>query len=368
MYRFHLLLLLVFLVAFEVSAQLVKTVASLPEQLRENSGLAWHSPGKLYFINDGGNPTEVYLYDTLTGGLQSQFIGGVTNIDWEDLATDDNGNLFIGDIGNNGNNRRDLKIYKLKRNTMFQGVAVGAELITYTYENQTDYPPPANSLNFDCEAMLWFNDSIYLFTKNRTSPYDGWCYMYSLPDQPGDYVAKLRDSVQFPSGSMEVGWITAADIKGDSLILLSSAQVHLVSGFQTKVLSGLSWESINVGFSQKEAMCFGRDHKTIYLSDEFNFIGNKLYKLLLGQSSNFIQDFYSETGISYSVSSSEFHLNLNKSVKGKLAISDINGRSFVQAPFSTSMTLSGNDLPNQVYIVQLEADGWYQEFRWAKTR
>ena len=37
----------------------------------------------------------------------------VPNVDWEDIAIDDNGRLYLGDIGNNGNRLPLRAIYRL---------------------------------------------------------------------------------------------------------------------------------------------------------------------------------------------------------------------------------------------------------------
>src|SRR5262249_47249846 len=45
--------------------------------------------------------------------LVREFAVGVANIDWEDIATDDAGHLYIGEIGNNDNRLPLRAIYRL---------------------------------------------------------------------------------------------------------------------------------------------------------------------------------------------------------------------------------------------------------------
>ncbi len=129
--------------------------------------------GVLYFINDSGNDPILYRYDTATNAYSEFEMLNASNVDWEDLATDDLGNIYIGDFGNNNNRRRDLKIYKAVNPESVFTNELSVETISYTYENQTQFPPANGQLYFDCEAMIWYKDSIYLFTKNRTEPFDG---------------------------------------------------------------------------------------------------------------------------------------------------------------------------------------------------
>lgn len=347
-------------------AQQVRTVTSLPEILRENLGIELNSEGGFYFIADGGNPSSLYSYDTTTSELTAQTIAGVTNRGWEDLTQDDSGNVFIGDIGNNSNNRRDLSIYKIAKSELEKSDDLIAEVIYFEFEDQLSFPPVSEKFNYDCESMFWYKDSIYLFTKNRANPYDGWCYIYVLPDEPGVYQAKLRDSRHLPLGLMEFGWVTSADIIGDSIVLLSSANVRLAGGFGTKPLSSLKWQKLGVGFSQKESVCFDTNAQTIFISDEFNFIGNKLYELKIGLLD--VRKFRDNgKRINYCMTSSTLSIQLPDNTRTTLSVSDLLGRDIMSGLVWSDVLISGDDLPRTVYLIQLTGEGLYREFRWAKT-
>lgn len=70
--------------------------------LAEVSGLvaSRRHEGIFWAINDSGNPPALYAVRR-DGSLVARFVVGVPNVDWEELATDDDGHLFVGDIGNN---------------------------------------------------------------------------------------------------------------------------------------------------------------------------------------------------------------------------------------------------------------------------
>ena len=57
-------------------------------------------PGIFWVHNDSGNPPLLFAIRA-DGQIVRQFRVGVPNIDWEDIAIDDQGHLYIGDIGNN---------------------------------------------------------------------------------------------------------------------------------------------------------------------------------------------------------------------------------------------------------------------------
>jgi hypothetical protein len=60
---------------------------------RRHSGIFW-------VHNDSGNPPLLFAIRA-DGKIVRQFRLDVPNIDWEDIAIDDQGHLYVGDIGNN---------------------------------------------------------------------------------------------------------------------------------------------------------------------------------------------------------------------------------------------------------------------------
>ncbi|WMJ72812.1 hypothetical protein RCC89_06500 [Cytophagaceae bacterium ABcell3] len=197
----------------------VSRIGSLPEEVPESSGLALAYASEdsivLYTHNDSGG--EPYLFKITKQGklLDSYKISGAVNHDWEDLAQDSLGNIYIGDFGNNFHKRKDLVIYKVPA-----GLDGKAEKIQFSYKNQEAFPPPKKERNFDCEAFYWYQDSLYLFSKNWG---DKNVKLYSLSDQAGSYIAAPIDSARL--GSM----ITAADINPDGSLfaLLGYGRVYV---------------------------------------------------------------------------------------------------------------------------------------------
>jgi hypothetical protein len=143
----------------------------------------------------------------------------MTNTDWEDLAQDRSGALYIGDFGNNRNQRRDLAIYRL---TLGQGSAK-IDTIAFQYPDQHQFPPRRGRRNFDCEAFFWHNDTLHLFSKDRSL--QQWTKHYTLPARPGRHVATLHDSLRLNRP------ITAADISPDgrTVALLGYGGVFLIA-------------------------------------------------------------------------------------------------------------------------------------------
>lgn len=71
--------------------------------IREASGIVASRRylGVYWVHNDSGNSPVLFAVRR-DGTLIGEFPVGAPNIDWEDIAADDDGHLYIGDIGNNG--------------------------------------------------------------------------------------------------------------------------------------------------------------------------------------------------------------------------------------------------------------------------
>ena len=182
---------------------------TLAQSLEEISGLEFFN-ASLWAQTDSGTPQKIYSLQPQTGEIQQQtLIVNSSNIDWEDLACDGT-YLYVGDFGNNSGDRNDLRIYKIPLDELNQNAAP-SELITFQYEDQTQFDPAFNQNNYDCEAFFFANDSLHLFTKRWL---DYKTYHYVLPAQAGNYTAVLCDS--FDTQAL----ITAADIDEEGNILL----------------------------------------------------------------------------------------------------------------------------------------------------
>ncbi|RAK66948.1 hypothetical protein [Hymenobacter edaphi] len=238
----------------------VQTVGRLHKQeVVESSGLALaDADGNLWTHGDGGNTTWLYLVNPQGDLIRTHPVRGASNVDWEDLAQDrQRGQLFIGDFGNNGNKRRDLRVYRLSGPDLKQ-----VDTIRFHYPDQKLFPPKKKARNFDCEAFFYHNDSLYLFTKNRGE--GNWVKEYHLPARPGSYVARLADSIRINT------WITAADISPDGrrVALLGYGHVYLLDVAPGRRLFDGPKSCLPLPSSgQAEALTFVNDHDFV-LSNE----------------------------------------------------------------------------------------------------
>jgi hypothetical protein len=179
---------LLFLTALSAQRPLPRRTV-LPDEFREISSMARSSSGDLWLLNDSPHPPVLYRYDLCRNKVVETRPLPVPNRDWEELAIDGEDNLYIGDFGNNFNARRDLRIYRYHPGTG------RLDSILFEYPDQTAFPPADRSARtFDCEAMVFFRDSLHLFSKNTFGNTDITKH-YVLPARPGRYRAELRDSL-----------------------------------------------------------------------------------------------------------------------------------------------------------------------------
>lgn len=282
---FNKFFFLVFLLlAQTIMAQTIslRTMVKLPNFLKETSGLETaESPEFFWTHNDGGDGPRFYKMDTLGNLLKTVTITNVLNIDIEDVAQDEHQNFYLADIGNNSNNRRNLRIYKISNPNNAANDSVMAEIIHIVYPNQASFPPDEAHLNFDAEAIVYLDSSLYLFSKNRTVPFTGYTYLYKIPSVAGTYTATLIDSFRTGVGFKEQFWITAADLSPDGkrLALLSSDKMFVFTEFTgDRFFDGKAKLIDFNSFTQKEALVFLNEDE-FYVTDEFFDIlgGQNLY-------------------------------------------------------------------------------------------
>lgn len=264
----------------------LRTISRLPNQIIESSGIAISGSNRIWSHEDSGNANEIYCFDSIGNLLRTIAISNVENTDWEDMAVDSDENWFIGDFGNNNNTRTDLAIYKIPDPETVSGNYVSAEIIRFTFEDQNAFPPPSSNRNYDIEAMIWHNDSLYLFTKDRSNPFTGITKMYVLPDEPGSHIARLLDS-RFIGNSTESGRITSADINhhtGELVLLTNTKLISFANYPGNRFFDGEVTEYIFTSTpGQNEAIAFVSSNKLYMTEEGGGSTAGYLYEILLPQ-------------------------------------------------------------------------------------
>jgi hypothetical protein len=239
-----------------MEGQAVKT-GTLPKEINESSGLEeTGTPGVFFTHNDAGNAAELYKINAKGQLLATLPVAGAENIDWEDIARDSQGNIYIADTGNNDNKRKRLKIYKLQHGDPEQ-----VSEIIFNYGDRKNGSGQKGPYEYDCEAIFWHHSKLYLVTKDKGNGLQA--RLYELPDTPGDHEAQQIG--HYPVNSP----VTAADISPDGkrLLLLSVGKIHLFQVEGTNFF-GSKMVTKSLGkVGQTEGAVF-TDNNTIMISSE----------------------------------------------------------------------------------------------------
>lgn len=272
---------LLFLVGCQSFGQL-KVLTDLPNSLEEVSGIQKIKGfDLLWMINDSGNSAVIYGVETNGEILRKVFVNAKNN-DWEDITSDEEGNLYIADFGNNDNKRRNLRILKINSQDFLRKDEVTVEKIKFSYPQQTKFPPKKKKRFFDAESLLYKNGFLYIFTKSDVKGSYGKTTLYKVPAIKGTHVAQRISS--FETCFSQDCRITGAAISpnGKKVALLNHQSIFVFTNFNNDdFFSGDVKEFYLDHISQKESISF-EDNETLYITDEKSkSIGGKLYRFKL---------------------------------------------------------------------------------------
>ncbi len=253
---------------------------SITPSLSEISGIEYDKNGNLWAINDSGNSTEIHQIDSLGNINRSINITNAKNIDWEDLTQDDFGHFFIGDFGNNNNKRRDLTVYKIENPIDIKTTETEAEIIRFKFIDQNLKNTTDSIKNFDLEAFIFYKGRLYLFTKNRTKPFDGYANLYRMEDYASNQKAKRISRFKTCQAGKYQCWITGAALSPNrkKLALLGSNKVWIFKNWKGDDFFSGDLTEIDLGLiTQKEAVTFLNDSLIVIADEYFKGIGGNLY-------------------------------------------------------------------------------------------
>jgi len=157
-------------------------------------------------MNDSDNPPVLYAVDSVGKGICSIRLTGAKNIDWEDIAIDADGMLYISDTGNNSYKREVLTIYAVGEPDPKGKTETAPVKCEYRFRYPAGHGP------FDCEAMFVRKGWAYLIPKETPR---ARLYRVRLDgvSTPAEKTLQAEDLGPLP----DARWVTAADISPDGL-------------------------------------------------------------------------------------------------------------------------------------------------------
>lgn len=140
----------------QVKAPLVNEASTLIKS-RKHPGIYWT-------LCDAGNPPYLFAIET-SGKLHATIkLEGVQNVDWEALAIDAEGHIYVGDIGNNYLKLKKRSIYRIDEPDRLD-TKLPMEPQTVPVTGQWHYTFPAKP--FDAETLLIHDDMFWIISKGR---------------------------------------------------------------------------------------------------------------------------------------------------------------------------------------------------------
>jgi len=192
-----------------LEAQEILSKIELPQYINETSGLEYY---KDYLVthNDSGNEPIIYYINKEGRFSFKRSFDSLTNNDWEDLASDKDF-LYIADMGNNFDTRKNLQIVKVPIDPKINNT----ELINFYYPEQSEFEFRMLSM-YDAEGLISIDDYLLIFTKNRAKKITD---IYKISKSPGSQIAKKIGSLDCHS------IVTGADYNKDLKLLVLTATV-----------------------------------------------------------------------------------------------------------------------------------------------
>ena len=187
-------------------------------------------------------------------------IEAASNIDWEDITTDGD-MLYVADLGNNGNARRDLGVYVIPEPNPAATQDVRAlKFLPVRYPDQTKFP--AEQWHYDSESIFHSDGKLYFISKFRQpgqiSKFERGAMLYRLDTQFTDQYNTLTEVEYNPNIFLATGadlspdgrrlailcytevWVFEKPAEGDHW-LSGQAQRLALNGKQMKTSEAVTW-------------------------------------------------------------------------------------------------------------------------------
>lgn len=199
-----------------VTGQTLWPKASLPRELNEASCVVPSANRDFFWVhNDSGDAPVLYAIDGHgqpypDASRWRTVISGARALDWEDIAADGKGMLYIGDIGNNLNLRSEIVVYRVPEPGIGAQNSEQALRYRFRYPEQEQFPP--RTMNFDSEALFCLQGKLYLLTKHHS---DRDSVLYHLPLERPDECVNAERLLRIK----EMGKVTAACVSPDGQTL-----------------------------------------------------------------------------------------------------------------------------------------------------
>jgi hypothetical protein len=243
------------------------------KEISESSGVvAGRAHAGVFFThNDSGKKSLLYAI-TADGTLVGRYVLNVKTTDWEDIAADASGHLYVADTGDNDAEREVVTVYRIAEPAPSTAKHVAEHKVKAQRMWRLRYPGGAHA---DSEAFFVAGDSGYLITKRKDG---GKAAMYRFPLAAGNKPRTLERVTTLGVTRP----VTAADLSPDGrrLAVTSTGALYvydLPAANAVATVGRLSPRTFALPDRQIEAVTFVRRGKGLLLTAE----SREIYQLAL---------------------------------------------------------------------------------------
>ena len=232
------------LIALLANADAVTQVGQAKDKkLIEASGLvrSTQHAGVLWTHNDG---QDGVLFAIRSDGSSAGRVEVREKFDdWEDIAADGKGNLYLADTGNNERNRKRVTVYRIAEPDLADAKVKTKQTFKLMYPNDEE---------FDCESLFIWGDHAYVISKLEGGEH-ARVYRFSLKSNEKSQVLEpvCKLAIDQP--------VTAAAISADGakLAVLTRRELHVLEiGGKIESAATAKGQKFSIPPLQAEGCCF----------------------------------------------------------------------------------------------------------------
>jgi len=241
------------------------------ESIDESSGLAPSrlTPGVFWTHNDSGDQPRIFAFNAKGEDLAAFDIQGAINRDWEDMASfprGDDGLLVLADVGDNAADHDDCTLYLLReprldpRKRGVRGKLKVELAIDFRYEDG-----PHN-----CEAVAVDTTSKTILLATKALAETSKVYALAIPRKTARDTVLVAKTIAM----LRLRLVTGMDVSPDGLraiVLTYGNAYEFTRGPDeawAKAFARMPRMIAVPPRRQGEAICYGPDGKTLYLTSE----------------------------------------------------------------------------------------------------
>ncbi|MDX9754775.1 MAG: hypothetical protein RBU29_12495 [bacterium] len=222
-------------------------------KVNELSGVIPASIAGYWGINDSGNSSSLYCFNSQGALLHEIPLKKVNNVDWEAITRDQDGYLYIGDFGDNDAQRKTYTIHKIHETHALAQKGETTKTYTFRYEDRKSR---------NCEAFFVQNGRLYLISKEPKESDTPSLFCIDSLQEKGPAIARRVGPMAITGRVTDVAYSSTHNL----VVVLTKKQFFTFSFQQERDLLQAPQNTQSFKLGKCEGICFDGD--TMILTNE----------------------------------------------------------------------------------------------------